>query len=89
MASDVPFSGAAPETIETWRKEWENHFLNSNTIDVGCDISWDMLTIKLPVLLHLAKLGAMINTDDPTAELFRLAMIGLAHENEQKAAHGE
>ena len=85
--SDVPFSGAHPDTIELWRKEWEDYFLNTNTIDIGDDRAWDMLTIKLPVLLHLAKLGAMINTDDPTAELFRLAMIGLAHENEQKACH--
>ena len=85
MPTDIPYSGATPSIIEGWRKEWEDFFLNTTSIDVHCDRSWDMLTIKLPVLLHLAKLGAMINTDDPTAELFRLAMIGLAHENEQKA----
>lgn len=81
---NVLYSGAAPETVTLWEQEWNAFFLSATSIDVHCDTSWDMLTIKLPVLFHLAKLGAMINTDDPTAELFRLAMIGLAHENEGK-----
>lgn len=80
------FSGAYPSTIELWQNEWEGHFLSTNQIDVGDQIAWEILTIRLPVLFHLAKLGAMVNTDEPTAELFRLAMIGLATENAAKAA---
>ena len=57
---------------------------NATSLDIADSRAWEILTIKLPILFHLAKLGAMINTDEPTAELFRLAMIGLAHENEQK-----
>ncbi len=79
---------AAPETIAAWEKEWLTYFNRIGNIDVGDNMVWDIVSIRLPILFHLAKLGAMINTDDPTAELFRLAMIGLAHENEQKANDG-
>lgn len=72
-------------TIEKWENDWWKYFHRATNIDVGDDKVWNLLTVQLPVLFHLAKLGSAINTDEPTAELFRLAMIGLAHENEQKA----
>ena len=76
-----------PHTIENWERVWSNYFNSASSIDVGDEMAWHLLTEKVPVLFHLAKLGAMINTDEPTAELFRLAMIGMAHENERKS-HG-
>lgn len=87
--ADLQFTGCHPSTVELWEKEWLNYFKSTHSIDVGDEHVWDIISIRLPVLFYMAKLGAMINTDDPTAELFRLAMIGLAHENEQKAAHGK
>lgn len=79
-----PVTDAAPETIEAWKNEWLRYYNHANNIDVVDEMVWEIVSVRLPILFHLAKLGAMINTDDPTAELFRLAMIGLAHENEQK-----
>lgn len=78
------FTGCYPSTVELWEKEWLGYFNNCDSIDVGDEHVWDIISIRLPVLFYMAKLGAMVNTDEPTAELFRLAMIGLAHENEQK-----
>ena len=79
-----PVTDAAPETIEAWKEEWFRYYAHAKNIDVADEMVWEIVSVRLPILFHLAKLGAMINTDDPTAELFRLAMIGLAHENEQK-----
>lgn len=79
-----PVTDAAPETIEAWKNEWLRYYNHASSIDVADETVWAIISVRLPILFHLAKLGAMINTDDPTAELFRLAMIGLAHENEQK-----
>lgn len=80
-----PVTDAGPSTIEAWETEWWSYFHRAKSLDIGDSTAWHLLTVQLPILFHLAKLGATVNTDEPTAELFRLAMVGLAHENEMKA----
>ena len=63
------YTGCLPSNIEQWEKDWFGYFNNCDSIDVGDEEVWDIISIRLPVLFYMATLGAMVNTDEPTAEL--------------------